>query len=293
MSTSATITTIDAHDAGKTGTNPMLSGAPAQARIAKPRIGITERGDASLDYAWTEHLDAVDGAILITKHITKRFIDEVLAANERRPIIVHATVTGWGASAVEPNVCPPDEAVSALARLVMAGFPCERCVLRIDPIIPTAPGLACVRRVLALARTHACLANIRVRVSVLDEYAHVKKRLHDAGYASFYEGRRFRASAEEFRAVAALLEDEHREHGHMFETCAEPDLRATGVIASGCVSDTDMDLMGLHVADAGIGANPQNRFGCLCSAAKTELLGCRGRCAHNCLYCYWKDDARK
>lgn len=34
------------------------------------KIGITERGDPSIDFTWTKKLDKVDGAILITKNLT-------------------------------------------------------------------------------------------------------------------------------------------------------------------------------------------------------------------------------
>ena len=36
-------------------------------------IGITERGDAAIDYSWIRKLDSVDGAILITKNVSQMF----------------------------------------------------------------------------------------------------------------------------------------------------------------------------------------------------------------------------
>lgn len=42
------------------------------------KIGITERGDASIDYQWKGKLPSVDGAILITKNLTDQFIDTVI-----------------------------------------------------------------------------------------------------------------------------------------------------------------------------------------------------------------------
>lgn len=38
------------------------------------RIGITERGDASIDYSWVDKVSNIDGAILITKNLTDKFI---------------------------------------------------------------------------------------------------------------------------------------------------------------------------------------------------------------------------
>lgn len=42
------------------------------------KIGITEAGDASLDYSWVNKLQEIDGAILITKNVTDKFIETVL-----------------------------------------------------------------------------------------------------------------------------------------------------------------------------------------------------------------------
>ena len=44
------------------------------------KIGITERGDAGLDFTWYNAVktNKVDGAVLITKNITSEFTDKVL-----------------------------------------------------------------------------------------------------------------------------------------------------------------------------------------------------------------------
>jgi hypothetical protein len=55
-------------------------------------IGITERGDAGIDYEWLEKIHSVKAAILITKEVNDTFIDNVINKNN---VIVHATVTGW------------------------------------------------------------------------------------------------------------------------------------------------------------------------------------------------------
>ena len=249
------------------------------------KIGITERGDASIDYSWTGKLEDVDGAILITKHVTDKFIDMVMASYEHyKNIIVHATCTGWGGTVMEPNVPDYRVQLSQLAKLIYRGFPKKNCVLRIDPIIPNSEGIWYRANLViegALCKGLLTYPKMRVRVSVLDEYKHVKKRFADAGIESpIYPG--FQASSDQFGHVKSLLES----YGVTFYTCAEPLLNGRNIVHEGCVSQTDLDIFGIK--DAAASVNPQNRNGCLCLDFKKELLGRRGQCPHGCLYCYWK-----
>ena len=102
------------------------------------KIGITERGDASIDYQWVEKLPSVDGTILITKNLTDRFIDTVIKCyGNGDKLIVHATCTGWGRTDFEPNVPDYKTQLHQLKKLIKKGFPADHCVLRIDPIFPT------------------------------------------------------------------------------------------------------------------------------------------------------------
>lgn len=70
--------------------------------MALYKIGITEAGDAGVDLSWVEKLDRVDAAVLITKCVSPDFFDAALEHKDR--LIVHATITGYGHSALEPNV---------------------------------------------------------------------------------------------------------------------------------------------------------------------------------------------
>lgn len=63
------------------------------------RIGVTERGDAGLNYSWIDCIQSglVSGAILITKNISDNFISALNDVRKQFPnIIVHCTCTGWG-----------------------------------------------------------------------------------------------------------------------------------------------------------------------------------------------------
>ena len=135
------------------------------------KIGITERGDAALDFSWYDKLNTVSGAILITKNITDEFIHRVMQAYQNGyKLIIHATCTGWGQSIIEPNVPPYHSQLSQLRKLIKKGFPLEQCVLRIDPIFPTSNGLKRVCEVLDMAFDMQLLPRMRVRISIFDEY---------------------------------------------------------------------------------------------------------------------------
>lgn len=252
------------------------------------KIGVTERGDAGLDLSWEKKLDTVDGAILITKSVNERFRNAVLAAS--KPVIVHANITGLGCTFIEPHVAPYEVEVANLCKLIKAGFPLERTVLRIDPIVPTESGLNKVAKVLAKVAVRPelnCGQGLRIRVSVLDEYQHVKKRLHDIHKYSFYPGDNFQASDKQMHDIASELEFWHKEYGFNFETCAEDQLLGEGIEHVGCVSKRDLDILGLKMPD-NYRTNPQGRFGCHCLSCKTELLENKRQCPHGCIYCYWR-----
>ena len=263
------------------------------------KIGITERGDAGLDFTWYEAVKAnkVDGAVLITKNITSEFTDKVLELhNCNKRLIVMATCTGFGGTVVEPNVPVYTKQLEFLKTLINKGFPKKQCVLRIDPIFPTEKGIKKVRKVIEYADEIGALNGVRVRVSILDEYPHVKQRFRNAGLPTVYE----EGKTDEFFSItraAIALHNLHKEYGISFYTCAEPRLikflktmygeDQKVCIAQGCISNEDLVIMGLHEVDLPI--KKQKREGCLCLSCKTELLKNKTRCPNGCLYCYWKD----
>lgn len=258
------------------------------------KIGITERGDAGINLTWEDKLSTVDGAILITKKITEEFSEALLHHhNNGFPIILHATCTGWGGSDFEPNVPEPRQQLTAAYRLLEKGFPLKRLVLRIDPIIPTSVGMKKFSDVLQIASEIGIpIQTIRKRISILDQYPHVKKRLESIGYQPLYNGY-FQAAPWAIETIAKKLDTIYNQWGKYaigFESCAEPKLaeQAKSVTASGCVSTKDIELMGLNPTKIPNGINGQNRKGCLCCMAKKELLTQKSRCANGCIYCYWK-----
>lgn len=248
--------------------------------IDKTRIGITEAGDASLDYSWIKKLESCTGVILITKNITDKFIDEVTNPSRMNKIIIHATCTGMGDTIIEPNVPYYKTQLAQVRKLINRGFPEERIIIRVDPIVPTEKGLQTAQKVFDESPIK------RFRFSVLDMYPHARNRFKAAGVPLPYGENRFQASPAQFVAMKKWLENQPADY--TFECCAEtwfsdiPNVKAVG-----CVSENDLHK--LNISTTTPFATGMQRSTCLCLSCKTELLSNKKRCAHGCLYCYWKD----
>lgn len=168
--------------------------------MSKYKIGITEAGDAGIDLSWVEKMPDVNGAIVITKRITPAFMDAVIKNKDK--LIVHATITGYGGGVLEPNVPSPSFEFAAVKALISHGFPKEKIVIRVDPVIPTNKGLAVAyRRVL---KTGMEAGFPRYRISVIDMFAHARKRFADAGLPLPYGEHTF-AGKEQMRCVDSMI----------------------------------------------------------------------------------------
>lgn len=250
------------------------------------KIGITERGDASIDYGWVNKASRMDGTILITKNLTDKFIQTVIDLhNNGVKLIVHATCTGWGNTDFEPNVHDYKWQLTQLRKLIDAGFPASHCVLRIDPILPTENGL---KRVVEVLQEFERLVTgvTRIRISVYDEYKHVKERLKAKGYQPCYSDN-FYANKQQMLSVANTLSL----FPYKFEVCAENILAQNfpqTFEQTGCVSTKDFAVLGIKTVP-NLSENGQKRSGCHCLTCKTELLTNKFRCPNQCIYCYWRD----
>lgn len=244
------------------------------------RIGITEQGDAGLDLSWLEKSKNVDGLILVTKNVTRPQFKEALT-QLKKPFILHCTCTGMGGTEWEPNVPHRLDQLMALKRLIEDGIINKRnVVIRIDPINPYY--ISFFHDVMeGMQICFSDWTDFRYRVSVMDYYPHVRKRLLERGLPC---SPTFQASDELFDLVKAELALWHEV---TFESCAEPKLNARNLIHTGCVGWEDIRRMGLNEDDVKDYINPQNRPGCMCLSCKTELLTHKQQCPHGCLYCYW------
>ena len=244
------------------------------------KIGITESGDAALDYAWVNKTNSCDGIILITKNLTDDLINKIMTHPDK--FIVHATCTGMGGTMIEPNVPDYSHQLAQIQKLLDAGFPEERVVVRLDPIVPTERGLKTAQKVIDAAPIK------RFRISVLDTYPHVRERFRKAGVPLPYGENAFQATPAQFDALRTWLENQSDDC--VFEACAEPKLSGTKHVSiTGCVSANDLVKFGISSDEISGLATGKQRATCLCLSCKTELLQNKKRCPHGCLYCYWKD----
>lgn len=234
-------------------------------------VGITEGGDAGLDFSWVPKLKEAN--IIISKNINDTLIQHVLDNQDK--IILHITCTGFGGTVIEPNVPQAEWTKSQVQKLLEAGFPANQCVLRVDPIIPTEAGLVGLDAVLNL---FSDVGIDRCRVSIIDQYTHVKKRFQDIGYPLPWDT--FTCPASYIKEVVEIL----GRHKYDFESCAET-LKLGSAVPLGCISTWDLGILG-HTTRVK-GKCPQ-RPTCNCLNIKTELLGVSKRCQHKCAYCYWR-----
>lgn len=232
-------------------------------------FGITERGDAARDLSWTNEINKVSMAILITKNIDSTVFQET-AILYKHKVIVHATITGFGSTYLEPNVSPPHVTLEALSKFIKV-FPASQVVLRVDPIIPTEIGLRRVYDILNKAPE-----GIRLRFSFIDNYKHISERGVRLPWTTFHAPRELQAAG-----VKLLHSFEYKFH---IESCGEESLLIPTAWKIGCISKIDCDIFNIPSTNK-IGAQ---RKACLCLAGKTELLTNRHPCPNQCSYCYWK-----
>lgn len=193
------------------------------------KIGITEAGDAGLDFSWIDKLFDIN--IIITKHLTaknQQFIKALLENSNR--IILHCTCTGYGGTKMERNVPNPSEVHDGVKYLIQNGLPVSHIVLRTDPIIPTEKG---IDRAKSIWDLFSDTGIARCRYSVIDMYPHTKERI----IAEYREVPfdTFRAPKKMMDAVKYTVEN----YGtYNFESCAENLPEQVG-----CVSKRDLLLL--------------------------------------------------
>jgi DNA repair photolyase len=232
------------------------------------KIGITECGDAGLDFSWVDKL--FDANIIISKSLNDTLIEKLV--KNKSKIIFHMTCTGWGGTTFEPNVPEADFTRDQFDKLIESGFPLQQVVLRVDPIIPIEHGIKRARYVLDIFKDSGIK---RVRYSFLDMYEHVFKRFVDAGITPPYST--FTAPKYMINDIMDLLMD----YDYEFEACGEYTEHKIG-----CVSKKDLDILGVEIEQEGCS---KQRKSCSCFGNKTQLIKGYTRCAHKCLYCFWRD----
>lgn len=122
------------------------------------KIGITERGDPAYSDVWFKKLcyNKYDGVVIITKnfHAVEKQLWKLYRDAIPLPIIIHATITGYGDTKLEPNVPEPYINFATLHKFIKK---CEiesntvaDIVLRVDPIIPTRKGIETAKDIIEM-----------------------------------------------------------------------------------------------------------------------------------------------
>lgn len=244
------------------------------------KIGVTERGDPSLDFSWVEKMKNIDGAILITKNLTDKVIE--VSKPYLNKIIFHISCTGYGGTVIEPNIPKFQVQLNQAKKLLQMGVDVNKIVIRIDPIIPTTKGIGIAGKVFLNAIS---MGFKRFRISIMDAYPHVRQRMIESGINPPY-GDFFSATSEMFKDVDAFVRQLKKIYPDIsIESCAEGKLNEVESI--GCISKKDFMLLNLSFDD--LNNNGYQRKECLCCSAKTELLSNKNQCPYKCLYCYWKN----
>lgn len=251
------------------------------------KFGITERGDAGLDLSWQNRLNAVVGAIIISKSASKELEKALL--KHKNKCIYHATCTGLGGTILEPNVPPYQEKLKHIWRLIDQGFPRNQIIIRIDPLMPLS-WLDTLDKKLNIKDYILTLKNIlqfaednqiySIRYSYLDFYDSTIKRLSKLPTKFYSDGMK------DYDCIH--LEDIN--NNLVYSACAEFNVPKEHKV--GCISREDLERLGIENKYMFIGSSCQ-RVGCLCPKQKLELLNKNYQCDHKCVYCYWKDKKGK
>jgi|GEM_PF-1424030 hypothetical protein len=263
--------------------------------IDGPRMSDIAEADEALALSARVRESVLQGRPILGVHLwthsPKRFLEneallQVLAHLRDRevPIALQVTVTGLGATALEPGIEPVPEAFESLDRILQNVLPDPgRVCLRIDPLQrwvgPHGPvcNLERVNGILEQARSRGIH---RVRVSLVS-YERYRSRIDPRLRARGFE--RMAVTAQE---AGGILRPWLRQ-GMDIRTCAS-DLAHEGIPPGACFDFawvTGLALQGLLRPVAA-------RRGCLCFYPESVLLwkvprrsSCRGRC----LACYAQD----
>jgi len=248
-------------------------------------IGITEQGDAALDFNWTWQMKNLDGAIIISKGFNKKLEDELLKYKNK--VIYHASCTGLGGTNIEPNIPIFTEKLNHITSLIHRGFDPSHIVIRIDPLMPKAwieeinkvnniNYIQNIKDILVYAKK----LNIkRIRWSYFDPYKHALDRFKKLNYQF--------ANSDPYWIpdYNNEIQLDKLDFSFEYEVCSE--LYVPHYMMLGCISGKDVEILKLNKFNyKPIGKH--QRPGCLCLSCKQELLNSPKQCAYGCAYCYWK-----
>lgn len=188
------------------------------------------------------------------------------------------TITGLGASALEPSVPPWQDAVRQLDALVdLVGDP-RRVAVRFDPIVHWVDE-GIVRNNVPFAEAIFRAAAQRGITRIISSFAQMYDKVRRRDWP------RHDPPAEEKVAIGRQLLALAQAHGLSFRACCDPFLLEAGAEQSHCI-DAAL-LTALH--PRGLPADPRpdkgQRTGCGCTLS-VDIGSYRQRCPNGCVYCY-------
>jgi len=191
----------------------------------------------------------------------------------------HLTVTGLGATPLEPNIAPWSEAIAQLPQLIeFAGDP-RRVSVRFDPIVHWYEGQE-IRSNLPLAEpilrrvSEAGIGAVRFSFATL--YGKVVKRKGWRWHDPSPERRL--AITRDLVALSASL-------GLKLYCCSQSDLDGSGAIPSRCIDGALLSALHPLQLPAPTAKDAGQRPACGCTAS-VDIGSYLMRCPNGCCYCY-------
>lgn len=254
------------------------------------QIGITEFSDPQYNNSWERWtLNKREPTILISKNMPE-ILKKYPGIENQNNIIFHWTCTGYGSSQIEPNVPNPQIIINSLKNI--SDSQKKRIVIRIDPIIPTED---CIKQSLQIFNITKNLGFERHRISILDLYPKVIKRLENKGMfvllkelKDIYNWDMAHSGGEHkdymihapFQLRKNIIDqfDGSEVYGEPYDKLEIPKWNIKS-----CISKDDLNLLGIK-SETRYPINDQREF-CGCLGIKKQLLR-GGSCQNNCVYCY-------
>jgi hypothetical protein len=198
-----------------------------------------------------------------------------------RQLFVHCTITGMGATRLEPGSPPMERALFSLKELVeFVGLP-ERIRVRFDPLVhlvfPDGRKYSNICQFKRVVELSGALGIPSIIVSWMQRYPKVERRLAARGIGIEPVSRR-------------LLK---QETDYMKQVCTELGLSLLGCCApalqsSRCING---ELLGrLHPLGLRCSQAKARGQRTLCKCTESLDIGWYSSCAHGCLYCYANPD---
>lgn len=220
--------------------------------------------------------ERVHSIVLLTKFPASILAPPLAAVLARYgQCVAQVTITGWGGSALEPSVPAPEEALSALARLLdFVGHPL-RLQVRLDPLLRLTDGrdnLDAARRIMAGA---AALGARRFITSIVTPYRKAIARLAAAGLALAPW------TQSERREVVATLAQDAAALGVELAGCCVPELPKAACVDGPLLCELHPAKLPCRLDHPG-GQRPA----CGCTHAVDLGWYASHPCPSGCLYCY-------